>query len=261
MHIASRLKLLALAVSIGFASVATAAQAADYSYIPSNLSVTMTSAQGQKQNLSFQQGGKLASIGSNTNNLLVDFADTGAFGLSEVAVIDTTDATVTTCASCGEPVEVNASVNQSAILNGTVTLNNYSNDLVVTASAGDKAPYTVSDTVNVNVVATGVSIPTGTYSAGTKFDISTPVSVTVGSATESDNFVGKIVLGQLKPIYGWNGQVSGTRVIEMKVVGKITDSAGNVYAIDHNFGETNLNGILPSQVTFQYSLVQAASSN
>jgi hypothetical protein len=252
MNTASRLKLLSLSLSAGFAFAASASYAADYSYIPSNLSVKVTNTQGQVQSLSFQQGGKLVSTGQNTNNVLVDFADTGAFGLAEVAVIDTTDATLTTCSSCGEPVQVGASVDQSAILNGAVTLNNYSNDLVVQGSA---APYTVSDTVNVNIQATGVSIPAGTYSAGTVFKINTPVAVTVGSTSEQDNFVGKIVLGKLEPIY------NGTRVIEVKVTGTITDSAGNVYKIDHNFGETNLNGVLPSQVTsFQYSLVQASSN-
>jgi hypothetical protein len=83
------------------------------------------------------------------------------------------------------------------------------------------------------------------------------VSVTnAAGKSETDTFTGKIELGQVRGIYdGW-GNLVGTRLIEIRVVGTLTDSTGNTYKVDQIYGQNDLNGITPDQITLHYSLAQ-----
>ncbi|GLQ45885.1 hypothetical protein GCM10007862_09360 [Dyella lipolytica] len=266
MNIASRLKLLALGISTGLVFVASASYAStsinlDSVYVPNDLSVTQTSAAGVKQTLSYMQGAKLESQGSNTNNELVQLASSGAFGLADAAVIVNTDSTLTTCTNgCGEPVQIQSSMDNNYVLNGLVTMNNVVDQVSVQASANGQGPYVFNDNLSLNIQVNGVNIPVGTYNAASAPIKLTnvPVSVIVGSTTETDMFNGKITFGKLTSIWS-NGQISGTQFTEVNVNGTVTDSAGNVYSIDEDFGETTLNGIPSNQVTTNFVVTQNAN--
>jgi hypothetical protein len=257
MNIASRLKTLAMCMSAGLLFVASASYAAQFTYIPSNLKVTLSNSAGQTDSLSFQQGGKLEVAGTTTNSTSINIATTGAYGLPYVALASNSSSTVTSSTAGTLPEQVNSSADTYFVLSGLVSLNNLADNLSLQSGAGGVPPYTLQDNVSVSISGNGVSIPTGTYQAGTKFAVSGPVSVTnAAGKSETDTFTGKIELGQVRGIYdGW-GNLVGTRLIEIRVVGTLTDSTGNTYKVDQIYGQNDLNGITPDQITLHYSLAQ-----
>ena len=256
MNTVSRVKMLVLSMTAGLLFVATASNAAQFSYVPSNLKVALTPSQGQKQSQVFQQEGKLEAEGLNTNTMNVSNASTGAYGLTTAETMDSSQTTVTSCVSCGEPEQVVSVVSANTTLSGLLSLSNVTDILDVEAATGGVGPYVVEDTLFVSLQSTGASVPSGNYAAGTKFTVNAPVSINVGSTTETDNFVGKMVFGELKPIKNENGKVTGTRLAEIHLTGSVTDSAGNVYTIDQIIGENDLDGVKPNQVTLNYTLNQ-----
>lgn len=257
MNTASRLKTLVLAVSTGLLFVASTSYAAQFTYTPSKLRVAFTTSQGQRLGQTFLQGGKLEAEGPNTNTMNVSDASTGAYGITNAEQINGSSTTVTSCSTgCGEPEEVISEVNTNSTVNGLIAVSGLVDDLALQASAGGVAPYTLSDTVLVTLTSTGVSIPNGNYNAGTKFTVSAPVTIDVGSTPETDTFNGKLVLGELKPITDDYGIVTGTRLNEVHLTGTVVDSAGNTYKIDQVYGQNDLNGITPNQVTLSYVLEQ-----
>jgi hypothetical protein len=250
---ASRLKMLVMGLSAGLLFVASASYAAQYDYTPSNLKVAYTPANGQKLSRTFQQQGQLEgeeTVAVNTNTLNVSSATTDAYGILNAQSTNGGSTTITTCSpassTCGLPIQVQSGVNVSNTLSGVLELQGSVDSLSVSSSNGGTS-YTIQDTLETDLTSTGVSIPSSdagiSYPAGTKFDVvNAPVTVNVGSTPETDHFNGKIVFGELK------ATAAGTRFVEVHLVGIITDSAGNSYKVDQFIGESDFNGVQPSQV-------------
>lgn len=254
MKTASRSKKLALCASAGLLFAASASYAAQYTYIPTQLKITLSNSAGQQDSLAFQQGGKLEAGVGNTNTFSGGFNTADAYGLAYAALSDSPSTTLTTTTT-SEQVSSNA--NGYYLLNGLLSMTNVGDTLNLLSGAGGVPPYTVQDAVTASVSGSGVSIPAGNYQAGTKFAVSGPVSVTtVAGKTESDTFTGKIVLGELRGLRDSWGNLTGTRLIELHITGTLTDSAGETYKIDQVIGQNDLNGITPDQVTLNYSFTQ-----
>jgi len=252
MNTASRLKKLVLSMSVGLFFVASASYAAQYTYTPTDLKVTFTTSAGQQDSLSFQQGGQLQAATGNSNAFSGGFNTADAYGLTYADLTDTASTTLTSTSTGSVLEQLSSNANGYYLLNGLLSLANYNDALSVQLGAN----YGVTDSVSATVTGNGVSIPTGTYGAGTKFSVSAPVSVKVGSATENDVFTGKMVLGELRPIKDSWGNLTGTRLIEVRVTGTLTDSAGDTYKIDQVYGQNDLSGVTPDQVSLNYSFVQ-----
>ena len=253
----SRLKKLAMCMSAGLLFVASASYAAQFTYIPSGVKVNFSNASGQSDSLSFQQGGKLETSGNNTYNYQGGFTDSGAFGIAFAVATDTSSSTVTSNTAGVLPEQVNSGANAYYLLNGLLTVSNVTDLQNLQSGAGGVPPYSLSDSISVSITGNGVSIPSGSYNAGTKFAVSGPVSVTTATgANETDTFTGKIVLGEVRGIRdGW-GNLTGTRFIAIRVTGTVTDSTGATYKVDQVIGQNDLNGITPDQVTLHYTLTQ-----
>jgi hypothetical protein len=256
---ASRLKMLVMGLSAGLLFVASASYAAQYDYIPSNLKVAYTPAGGQKLSRSFQQQGQLEgeeTVAVNTNTLNVSSATADAYGILNAQSTNGGSTTITTCspasATCGLPIQVQSQVDVSNTLSGVLQLQGSVDSLSVTSSNGGTS-YTVQDTLETDLTSSGASIPSSdagtSYAAGTQFAVvNAPVTVNVNSKPETDQFNGKIVFGDVKPIEDQYGNVTGTRFAEVHLVGTITDSAGNSYKVNQFIGESDFNGVQPSQV-------------
>lgn len=253
MNSVSRLKKLAICMSAGLLFVASASYAAPYTYVPSSLKVSFSNTSGQSDSLSFQQGGKVQAAAGNTNTFSGGFNTADAFGLSFAALAVNPSTTLTSSSTGTVREQLNSSADGYFLLNGLLSLNSYSDTLSVQSGA----KYALTDSVSVSMTGNGVSIPSGNYSAGTKFALSGPVSVTTTAGTkETDTFTGKIVLGELRGLRdGW-GNLTGTRLIEIHVTGTLTDTAGETYKIDQVFGQNDLDGITPDQVALNYTLTQ-----
>lgn len=253
MNFSSRLKKLAMCMSAGLLFVASASYAAQFTYIPSSVKVNFSNASGQADSLSFQQGGKLETSGSNTYNFQGGFTDSGAFGLSFAVATDTSSSTVTSNTAGVLPEQVNSGANAYYLLNGLVTVSNATDVQTLQSGAG----YSLSDAFSASITGNGVSIPSGNYKAGTKFAVSGPVSVTTAAGkSETDTFTGKIVLGEVHGIRDAWGNLTGTRFIAIRITGSLTDSAGETYKVDQAIGQNDLNGITPDQLVLNYTLTQ-----
>jgi hypothetical protein len=237
--------------------VASASYAAQYTYIPSNVKINLSNASGQHDSLTFQQGGKLETSGNNTYNYQGGFTDSGAFGLSFAVATDTSSTTVTSNTTGVLPEQVNSGANAYYLLNGLLTVSNVTDAQTLHSGAGGVPPYTLSDAMSVSITGSGVSIPSGSYKAGTKFAVSGPVAITTATGTnETDTFTGKIVLGETRGIRDSWGNLTGTRVVAIRVTGSVTDSTGTTYKVDQAIGQNDLNGITPDQLTLNYTLTQ-----
>jgi len=253
MNTVSRTKKLALCMSFGLLFVASASYAAQYTYIPSSVKVDFTNTANQKDSLVFQQGGKLETSGINTYNFNSGFSNSNAFGLSQAVITDTPSTTVTSDTQGVLPEQVNSNANAYYLLDGLLTVTNPTDVENLQSGAG----YTLTDAMSVSITGTGVSIPSGSYKAGTKFAVTGPVSVTtVAGTTETDTFNGKIVLGEVRGLRDAWGNLTGTRFNAIHITGSLTDSAGETYKVDQVVGQNDMNGITPDQLTLNYTLTQ-----
>jgi hypothetical protein len=262
MNIASCSKKSVMYRSAGLLLMASAAYAekapTKYTYTASNLSVHFRNSVGKHNSLQFQQCGALevAANTTNTNSLSNGEDEADAFGIAFVQESDTCSVNVNSSNTGTSLLYVNVGSVDIQFLQGMIPIGSIGESLGLQSAGGSAPPYTLTDTF-VTDISSGISIPNGNHTAGEKFDVSTPVSVTTdGGATETDTFTGKLVLGELHPLRDAWGNIIGTRFIAMHISGKLTASDGGKYDIDENIGQTDMEGIKPNQVTLNFTFTE-----
>jgi hypothetical protein len=225
-----------------------------YTYTANTLDVHFKNSTGQRTSLNVQQCSKLEAPANatNSNYLEVNYAGSDAFGIHLLQALVTCDVTINTANTSGFQMAVNLADASYSLFQDRVQI--ATNDqLSFSSGSGGMGPYTLTDGLELG--QTGLNIPKGPHYAGETFSVSSPVSVTTDAgSTETDTFHGKVVLGEVQPLRGDDGEVIGTRFIAMHLCGKVIASDGGTYEIDQNIGQTDVQGIMPGQLQLDFTL-------
>jgi hypothetical protein len=255
MNIASRFKMLALAMPASLLFVASASEAAQFAYSATDVNATIHTRAGQYDETEIQQGTRQEVSGNDSNDFVGNAAIADIFNIPGGDYTTNNGALVMSYATGAAMEQIDASADRYQLMS-LVSVTNYGEAQGFATTSVYPTPYVLAIVAAGTITINGVAIPAGSLNFGQKFDVVGPVPVTLPSGTETDTFTGKLVMGEIHALRDRWENICGSRFAVIHIYGKVTDSAGNTYDVDQNIGQNDIKGVMPDKISINYTYVE-----